>query len=71
MGLGYAESKWVAESILTSVTRSTGLPTLTIRVGQVTGALNGLWNTKEWFPSLIQASQVVGSLPTFDEDKVS
>jgi hypothetical protein len=35
-------------------------------VGQVSGAKNGLWNTKEWFPSLVQASQIVGALPGED-----
>jgi hypothetical protein len=38
-----------------------------IRLGQVSGAANGLWNTKEWFPSLVQAAQIVGSLPGEDD----
>ena len=38
-----------------------------IRVGQVSGAQNGLWNTKEWFPSLVQAAQIIGALPGEDD----
>jgi thioester reductase-like protein len=44
-----------------------GLDTRVIRVGQMSGAANGLWNTKEWFPSLVQAGQIVGALPGEDD----
>jgi thioester reductase-like protein len=43
-----------------------GLDTRVIRMGQISGAANGLWNTKEWFPSLVQAGQIVGALPGED-----
>ncbi len=35
-----------------------------------TGATNGAWSTKEWFPSLVQASYKLGCLPSSKEDKV-
>ncbi|KIJ25871.1 hypothetical protein M422DRAFT_144228, partial [Sphaerobolus stellatus SS14] len=34
-----------------------------IRVGQLSGGLNGNWNAREWFPSLVRASQVVKGAP--------
>lgn len=70
VGMGYSESKWVGETMLEEVRKSSGLPTLIIRVGQVTGASNGAWNPKEWFPSLVQASSKLGCLPDFDSGKV-
>jgi thioester reductase-like protein len=40
-----------------------GLDAQIVRVGQLAGAANGLWNTKEWFPALVQAGQILGCLP--------
>jgi thioester reductase-like protein len=65
LGTGYSESKWVAEKIL-EASASRGLDARVIRVGQLSGAANGLWNTKEWFPALIQGGQAVGCLPDGD-----
>jgi thioester reductase-like protein len=65
LGSGYSESKWVAESILAEAAPQ-GLDARIVRVGQLAGAANGLWNMKEWFPALVQASQVVGCLPDVD-----
>lgn len=70
LGTGYSESKWVAEAVLEEVRKTTGLPTLVVRLGQVAGAVNGTWNVKEWFPSLVQASKVFGSLPNFETEKL-
>lgn len=63
---GYVESKWVSEQVLFAASSSTPLESTVVRVGQLCGGLNGSWNVKEWFPSLIQASQVLGCLPTDD-----
>ena len=60
---GYAESKWVAEQILAAATRKAGLPTTTVRVGQLCGPENGRWNEREWFPSLVKSARHVGCLP--------
>ncbi|KAJ7468444.1 male sterility protein-domain-containing protein [Mycena latifolia] len=63
VGLGYTESKWVAEEILETVARQTSLSPVIIRPGQLSGASNGAWNPSDWFPVLIRASQALGHLP--------
>ncbi|KIJ28552.1 hypothetical protein M422DRAFT_270153, partial [Sphaerobolus stellatus SS14] len=55
-GNGYGESKWVSEQILLNVSESTPVKTLVVRLGQLSGGLNGSWNIKEWLPSMIQSS---------------
>lgn len=60
---GYAESKWIAECILAAASEKTGLCTLSVRVGQLCGGLNGYWNEREWFPSLVKSAEHVGCLP--------
>ncbi|KAF9553318.1 hypothetical protein CPC08DRAFT_754299 [Agrocybe pediades] len=61
IGTGYTESKWVSEEILIESTKRTALNTIVVRVGQLTGGLNGCWNTSEWLPSIIQESELTGS----------
>ncbi|KAG7091816.1 putative NRPS-like protein biosynthetic cluster [Marasmius oreades] len=68
LGNGYSESKWVAEHIIARATSSTGLRASIIRVGQLSGGLNGSWMTKEWLPSLIHASALMKCIP--DDDRV-
>jgi thioester reductase-like protein len=42
MGIGYAESRWVAERILAQASASTPiLETVSVRVGQLSGGLTG------------------------------
>lgn len=65
-GWGYSESKWVAEHILEQVAQQTALKPLVIRPGQLSGGPNGYWNTKEWFPALVKASQTLGKLPDLE-----
>ncbi|KAF7355647.1 Acetyl-CoA synthetase-like protein [Mycena sanguinolenta] len=62
-GSGYTESKWVAEQLLAKVEERTPLKPISARVGQLCGGVNGAWNTTEWFPALVQASQVVRRFP--------
>ncbi|KAJ7229429.1 hypothetical protein B0H12DRAFT_1147826 [Mycena haematopus] len=66
-GSGYTESKWVAEQILAKAEECSPLKPVTVRVGQLCGGVNGAWNTNEWFPALVQASQVIRHFP--DSDK--
>ncbi|KAK0491291.1 hypothetical protein IW261DRAFT_1547429 [Armillaria novae-zelandiae] len=61
---GYSESKWVSEELLRLVP---GLRYLIVRVGQLTGGLKGVWNPKEWVPSMIQSSTVLGCLPNDEQ----
>ncbi|TFK39396.1 acetyl-CoA synthetase-like protein [Crucibulum laeve] len=63
---GYIESKWVAEEILTKAP----LSSIIVRLGQLSGAPNGSWNTKEWLPALVKSAKAVGFIPT-DDSKIS
>ncbi|KAF8521638.1 hypothetical protein BU17DRAFT_87898 [Hysterangium stoloniferum] len=60
---GYSESKWVSERILFTARQQTTLRPVIVRVGQLCGGINGNWNTREWFPALARASQVVSGVP--------
>ncbi|KAF9256609.1 acetyl-CoA synthetase-like protein [Marasmius fiardii PR-910] len=63
LGIGYTESKWVAEQVIRAAASSTGLRTSIVRIGQLTGGRNGAWSTKEWLPSLVQASSFLRLVP--------
>ncbi|KAK0453915.1 hypothetical protein EV421DRAFT_1730853 [Armillaria borealis] len=63
-GTGYNESKWVSEELLRL---APSLRYVIVRVGQLTGGPKGTWKIKEWVPSMIQSSTVLGFLP--DDDK--
>ncbi|KAJ6545363.1 hypothetical protein B0H19DRAFT_1266811 [Mycena capillaripes] len=63
VGLGYTESKWVAEEVLQTAAEKTVLSPVIVRPGQLSGAANGAWNASDWFPVLVRSSQVLGHLP--------
>ncbi|KAI1391508.1 acetyl-CoA synthetase-like protein [Hypoxylon trugodes] len=62
---GYARSKYVGERLLDAYVRATARRAAVLRVGQVAGpvALGGVWNTWEWFPSLVRSAKFLGVLP--------
>jgi len=60
---GYTQSKWVAEKILDIAHTKAQLTYVSIRVGQLTGGVNGVWNSKEWIPNMIQSSTRIGYIP--------
>ncbi|XP_006463297.1 hypothetical protein AGABI2DRAFT_120116 [Agaricus bisporus var. bisporus H97] len=66
-GFGYAEGKWVAESVCQRISEATGLVSSIVRVGQLSGDSDGRWNVKEWVPALIKIGKAIGSLPSRDE----
>ncbi len=67
LGIGYGESKWVAEQVLHRAGRSTGLRTVSVRVGQLSGdSRSGAWNAKEWVPTLVRTGARLGALPAKD-----
>ncbi len=68
--MGYGESKNVAECILNIANNKSGVPVSILRVGQIAGpvTVEGIWNTVEWFPSLIKTSQSLGCLPNYLPD---
>ncbi|KAF8859904.1 acetyl-CoA synthetase-like protein [Acephala macrosclerotiorum] len=63
--LGYGESKFVGEHLLSRYSDATGLTTAVFRTGQIAGPLTdkGVWNKHEWFPSLVASSEHLGALP--------
>ncbi|KZT73191.1 acetyl-CoA synthetase-like protein [Daedalea quercina L-15889] len=65
---GYAESKWVSEQILYAAAAQAKANTLVVRVGQVCGGPDGIWNASEWYPALVQSASKLGCYP--DDDKV-
>jgi thioester reductase-like protein len=60
---GYTESKWISEEILTKAAESTPAKPLIIRVGQLSGGINGAWNISEWVPALVQSAQFIRCIP--------
>lgn len=60
---GYNESKWICEQILEIASLETPLKPLIVRVGQLSGGINGNWNDREWFPALVRASQILRAAP--------
>jgi nucleoside-diphosphate-sugar epimerase len=61
--LGYGQSKWVAESVLRTLSeRHPSISTSILRIGQLSGSsVTGIWNSKEAWPLMIDASlNVVG-----------
>lgn len=64
---GYASSKSIAEHLLDHAASTLNLPTSFVRVGQLAGPVSspsdGVWNSKEWFPSLVTSSAYLHALP--------
>ncbi|RDW75205.1 hypothetical protein BP6252_06347 [Coleophoma cylindrospora] len=70
--LGYARSKWVAESICAAVNQTEKLNgrVNVLRIGQLTGdSEHGVWNMKEAWPLMLSTSlpEVLGCLPALRE----
>ncbi|KAL5355581.1 hypothetical protein BJX96DRAFT_184183 [Aspergillus floccosus] len=61
----YGESKHVAERMCLEASRKAGVPTTVFRVGQIAGPTTekGIWNTNEWFPTLVATSKAMGKVP--------
>ncbi|OTB02092.1 hypothetical protein M426DRAFT_205279 [Hypoxylon sp. CI-4A] len=61
----YGRSKMVSGLILDEAAEVSGVPTASIRVGQIAGSRyeKGLWNRQEWFPSIVASSVHLGALP--------
>ncbi|KAH7890585.1 acetyl-CoA synthetase-like protein [Phlebopus sp. FC_14] len=59
VGIGYGESKYVAERIIAN----SGVHATSIRLGQIAGAMNGSWATTDWVPIMIKSSIALGALP--------
>ena len=61
---GYSQSEWVSERMLEVAAEQTSLRPVIIRVGQVSGSVNGCWNPLEWIPGIVQSAGLTKSLPS-------
>ena len=61
---GYSQSKWVSERILEVAAEQTSLRPAIVRIGQVSGGVNGCWNPLEWIPGIVQSSALTKSVPS-------
>ena len=69
-GLGYSQSKWVAEQLCQRANDTTALRgrVAIFRVGQLAGdTKHGAWNTREAWPMMLSAVKVTNSLPDLQD----
>ncbi|KPM43755.1 hypothetical protein AK830_g2733 [Neonectria ditissima] len=64
--MGYGQSKQIGSLILDAASKTSGIPTASIRLGQIAGpkSTNGEWNRREMIPSLVASSVHLGILPS-------
>ena len=67
LGTGYGESKWICEEILAISRAETRLQPVIVRIGQVSGCVNGYWKSTEWIPSIVQSVTLTDCLPSLDQ----
>ncbi|HVB61916.1 MAG TPA: thioester reductase domain-containing protein, partial [Ktedonobacteraceae bacterium] len=66
---GYAQSKWVAEKLVT-IARSRGLPVAIYRPGRITGhSQTGAWRADDVLCRMIKGCIQLGSSPIFEDDE--
>ncbi|PIL37207.1 hypothetical protein GSI_00900 [Ganoderma sinense ZZ0214-1] len=63
LGSGYSESKWIAEQVLYNLADRAGMPSVVVRLGQISGDKTGHWNEREWFPALVKSAIFTRCLP--------
>ena len=69
--IGYGQSKFVSEHILAKASQDSAgqVPVTILRVGQVAGPVDDasakgpVWNSSEWFPSLLKTSKELRCVP--------
>lgn len=76
--IGYSQSKWIAEKICATAHKKCSDSQLDlkqfkprisiIRVGQLCGDKNGLWNANEAYPLLLSTSQLINCLPNLENE---
>ena len=66
METGYSRSKAISERLLDHAAGTSGVSSAICRIGQVAGPTDrrSVWNSKEWFPSLVKSSNTLESLPS-------
>ncbi|KAL5001185.1 hypothetical protein BDV10DRAFT_160809 [Aspergillus recurvatus] len=62
---GYGQSKMLASKLLGQAAVTSGVHSAVCRVGQVGGPVyaDGKWPERDWFPTLLRASEIMGVLP--------
>jgi len=66
--MGYAQSKWVVETMCERVMGAIDLPVMVMRVGQLVGdSVHGIWNETEAVPLMIKAGDTLGAMPIIEE----
>ncbi|KAF7929570.1 hypothetical protein EAE99_004474 [Botrytis elliptica] len=65
-GLGYGQSKFVAERLITTACKIANIPASIYRVGQIAGlkSRSGKWNEQERFPLILKSSTYLKVLPS-------
>ncbi|EUC46480.1 hypothetical protein COCMIDRAFT_92740 [Bipolaris oryzae ATCC 44560] len=67
-GMGYAQSKCVAERICMAAAEKAGIKARVLRVGQIVAdTVHGIWNATEAIPLMMQSALTVGALPKLRE----
>lgn len=67
-GMGYAQSKCVAEHICMAAAEKTSIKARVLRVGQIVAdTVHGVWNVTEAIPLMMQSALTVGALPRLQE----
>lgn len=67
-GMGYAQSKCVAEAICSRAAERAGIPVRVLRIGQIVAdTTHGVWNATEAVPLMLQSALTIGALPRLTE----
>lgn len=67
-GMGYAQSKCVAEAICARAAEQAGIPVRVLRIGQIVAdTTHGVWNATEAVPLMLQSALTIGALPRLTE----
>ncbi|KAH7413711.1 male sterility protein [Phaeosphaeria sp. MPI-PUGE-AT-0046c] len=67
-GMGYAQSKCVAEHLCMAAARKNGIKARVLRVGQIVAdTVHGVWNSTEAIPLIMQSALTTGALPKLQE----
>lgn len=65
---GYAQSKLVAEHLCLRASKTTGITSKVLRIGQIAGdTTHGIWNPNEAITMMLKSAATIGSLPMLDE----
>ena len=68
-GMGYAQSKSVAEAICSRAASQAGIPVRVLRIGQIVAdTAHGVWNVTEAVPLMLQTALTIGALPRLTEN---